>query len=674
MFTIFLRFPAGLRFLPVVLMALAALPAAAAPVSGAAFTVSGEIGPATVRRWLDRYDIRLTMPVDAPAADDAAFYLREALMREGFAAARVDYELSGGMVHFTVERGSQTRIGRILLDGSRPLDPGHERLIFLNAIRQATLTPFGPPPFVESAVETATARLKSAYATHGYPAAEVSVEPLPRGHRMDLRLDIRPGLLHRISSIEVVGTNEPADLRSAEGRVFRPGETALLRQRLLDSLRAGGHLDARVAATTETGPDGEVRVNLKAELGPLFTLGEIRLNGLRRTREAAALGRLGLRPGEPFNSREVDEALRRLWATAAFEDIRDQVRQLPGGVAQIELDFQEAAAKDFSFTVGYGQWDQAFGEATYTDRNIFGTLNRLTLSGFASMRRYAATALLTDPSLFTSNVSGTLGAYFIRQETPAYRSNFYGGLIGLERLFDLRGSTGWRAGYEWRAIDDTEIFGDDGGEDYDYQLGRLSFGQTLDRRNDPLVPMAGYLLSWDSSVASKYLGGDVTFFSLTGQATYYLPFLKVRPERPYVPFMVFNHRAGLQLPFDGTSAVPIQERFFLGGPDTVRSFQLDGMAPRASNGAPLGGQAFLLGNIELQVPVVGPFYLVGFLDAGNLAAELDSLDWEATRLAAGAGARLHTPLGAVRLDYGYNLIRGDGDPVGAWQFGFGFTF
>ncbi|GAB4172037.1 MAG: outer membrane protein assembly factor BamA [Terrimicrobiaceae bacterium] len=668
-----------IRTIPVlwllVLAATTGIPALS-PASPPGFTVEGGIDTATAARWLARYDLDLTPPVDRPTADDAAFYLREALLRDGHPEALVSYEVIDGRVRFTVDSGPRILLGRILLDGSRALDPEHERMIFLNIVRQVTLTPFGPPPFVLAAVEAGAERLRAAYASHGYLDAVVTFEDIPRHNRIDVSLSITPGPLHRITRLEVVGAEEPPEISSARGGKFHPGESALLRLRLLDALRSDGHLDARVTESTTISPDGDVAIRLVADPGPRFQLGEIRLEGLRRTHKEAVLGRLGLSSGKPFNAREVNEAMKRLWITGAFKEINDEVKRLPDGTAELELNFQEAAAKDIAVTLGYGQWDLAFGEVTYTDRNLFGTLNRLTLGGFASTRRYAATAQLTDPNLFASDVAGTLGAYFVRQETPAYRSNFYGGTIGIERLFDLRGSTGWRVGYEWRAIDDTTVFGGDegDGEEYDYQMGRLSFGQTLDRRNDPLVPMDGYFLSWDAAVASKLLGGDVSFSSVVAQATYYLPFLKVRPERPYVPFMVFNHRAGLQLPFDGTDAVPIQERFYLGGPETVRSFQLDGMAPRASNGVPLGGQVFLLGNVELQIPVAGPVYLIGFLDVGNLASELSALDWEETRLAAGMGARLYTPLGAVRFDYGYNLIRGEGDPVGAWQFGFGFTF
>ncbi len=56
------------------------------------------------------------------------------------------------------------------------------------------------------------------------------------------------------------------------------------------------------------------------------------------------------------------------------------------------------------------------------------------------------------------------------------------------------------------------------------------------------------------------------------------------------------------------------------------------------------------------------------------ATTVEDFDWDDTRIGVGLGGRFYTPLGALRVDYGYNLIRGQGDPAGAWQFGFGFTF
>ena len=106
----------------------------------------------------------------------------------------------------------------------------------------------------------------------------------------------------------------------------------------------------------------------------------------------------------------------------------------------------------------------------------------------------------------------------------------------------------------------------------------------------------------------------------------------------------------------------------------MRSFQLDGLGPKDADGYLEGGLAYLLGNAEIQWPVWKAFYLAAFVDVGNLSPTVEDFNWDETRIGVGLGGRVYTPLGAIRVDYGHNLIRKDGDPAGAWQFGFGFTF
>ena len=166
----------------------------------------------------------------------------------------------------------------------------------------------------------------------------------------------------------------------------------------------------------------------------------------------------------------------------------------------------------------------------------------------------------------------------------------------------------------------------------------------------------------------------MSFLRLSAQATYYLPLREITTERPFVPFLIFNHRIGVLLPYGDTNSVPVQERFFLGGPSSVRSYQLDGLGPKDKDGDPLGGLAMLLFNAEIQWPVYNNIYLAAFADAGNLWSSARDLQPADLQVAAGPGLRVYTPLGAIRVDYGYNLTRQAGDPAGNWQVGFGFTF
>ena len=671
----------GICFL--VLMAFACGGAMAQSLRTAAgFSVEGdpEWNRDRVSQVLGRYQLRLEPPIDKPDADDAAYYLAEFLRNRGYPEALVRYSFESGKVVFRVERGERIRYGGATFHGSEALSRERMNVIFENAMRQVTLTPFGPIPFTERGADQAMLALRRAFENEGYAAVRLELERELSGRLMYLSVQIDEGPLHVVRHVDIRGAEIPAALLkeadALRGKTYYPGIGAHARSELLLGLQNAGFFDASVDGETRIAADGTVTVEMHANPGRRYRLGEVEITGNKRSLSGSVLGLLRLRSGEYYENSTIDHALRRLWKTGAFSEVEPVESPQRDGTIDLLIRLEESRARDISLTVGYGQWEQGFAKVTITDRNFFGTLNRAFITGLASFRTLGVSGGITDPFFLGSESEGTLTAYVLRRETPAYRSTFYGGGFTLIRTHDATNTTGWRAGFSWRASEGTTLFGneDPGDADIDYRLGELTFGQTWDRRNDPINPKSGFFLSWDAALASKAFAGDLSFGRVEGQATFYLPLMAIEPSRPFVPFVVLNHRAGIILPYGDTGQVPVQERFFLGGPESIRSFQLDGMPPRSENGVPTGGQLSLLVNAEIQIPVFGPLYGVGFIDAGNLSTTASTFDWDETRIAAGIGARLYTPIGAVRVDYGYNLIRGAGDPIGAWQFGFGFTF
>jgi outer membrane protein insertion porin family len=656
------------------------LPRAPAAETADRVIFEGILDATQAARALTRFDISLEPPVSPPMADDAAFYLGEVLRGRGYADAEVGYSFDGRTVTFRADGGRTYRIGDVRFAGGDAASPERRQAVFANALRRATLTPIGPLHFVERAVNQAADQLATTYRDLGHLEAKVTWEPVFLGQTVDLDVSIDQGPLHRLQSVTLRGEGIPEEaareVMKPVGETFTPGRAAVLRSGLLDSLRNAGFADAVVVESVAMQISGAVDVVLHVTPGPRYRLGSLRIKGTGRTHHAAVSGRMGLAAGEPFDAGAVNAAIRRLWMTGAFQDIETSTEKAGGDTLDLVVKLREGRARQISATVGYGQWEQAFATVTYSDRNVLGTLNRFFVTATASTKSLGLVAGVGNPWLFRMEATGTAKAFFLRRETPAYRSTFYGGVAEIVRRPNPRNTTGWRAGYTWLASTNTTIFAENAleGTDADYHLGEISFGQTLDRRNDPLTPMAGCLLGWDAALASRALLGDVSFGRLETRATAYIPLRRILPERPFVPFVALNSRTGIMAPYADTREVPVQERFFLGGPDTVRGFLLDGMAPRDKFGNPSGGLLSLLANAEIQVPVRGPLYAVAFVDAGNLAPTVSAFQWADTRVAAGLGARIYTPLGAIRLDYGYNLIRKNGDPVGAWQFGFGFTF
>ncbi len=630
---------------------------------------------------LRRYDISLQPPIEATTADDAAFFLREFLFGQGLPEADVTYVFSPQSVVFQITEGPRFFLGNVHCDGAEAISSQRMHDIFIAEMRARTLTPFGRLRFVESAAESGGERIRQALVQTGFLDAEVEVVPEFSDRMVDVEVRAAPGRQYVIRDVSLRGKEIPSAVRELarafQGRNYQPGQEIVLRSQMIDALKKEGFFSAEVEEDVDfRSDDGTVSIAVDVRPGARFRMGSITVTGNRKTRVAAILKRLGLRPGSPYNASKVDEGVRRLWFSGAFSDVDLRQTGTPENTVDADLKLEEAAAKQVSATVGYGEWNRGFAEGTYTDRNFLGTLNRFTLRGFVSQRSHGVESRLSDPWFLETNIIASVGAFYTRQELPAFQATAYGASIAAERRMNQTSLTGWRVAYDWKAVTDSTVYADDAldGAAVNYTLGAISFRQTLDERNDLLTPMKGYFLQWEGGLASRYLLGDVSFLRLNAQATWYLPLRKITAENPFVPFVVLNHRAGLILPFGGSDDVPIQERYFLGGPDTVRSFQLDGMPPRNTEGDIEGGMAYLLGNVEIQMPVWKAFYLAAFVDVGNLSSSIQEMSWSETRVGPGLGARVYTPIGAIRVDYGYNLIRKDGDPVGAWQFGFGFTF
>ena len=116
-------------------------------------------------------------------------------------------------------------------------------------------------------------------------------------------------------------------------------------------------------------------------------------------------------------------------------------------------------------------------------------------------------------------------------------------------------------------------------------------------------------------------------------------------------------RAGVADSFDDTVRVPIYERYFLGGANSVRGYRERRLGPRdPGNGDPVGGNAYWVANVEETFPIY-PDLIKGavFFDIGSLYEEIEDFGEGDSVSGTGFGVRIKTPIGPVKLDMGYPL-------------------
>jgi outer membrane protein insertion porin family len=142
---------------------------------------------------------------------------------------------------------------------------------------------------------------------------------------------------------------------------------------------------------------------------------------------------------------------------------------------------------------------------------------------------------------------------------------------------------------------------------------------------------------------------------------------------------VLSGRLGLAGTFGGEAPLlPLPERFFAGGDFGPRGFPVDGVGPQfvGEDGKlyPTGGNALALGNAELRYNVTRALQLASFVDVGNVYPEVGDLELSALRRSAGLGVRYRTPIGPIRLDWGYVLDRREGESRSEFHLTIGHAF
>jgi outer membrane protein insertion porin family len=124
--------------------------------------------------------------------------------------------------------------------------------------------------------------------------------------------------------------------------------------------------------------------------------------------------------------------------------------------------------------------------------------------------------------------------------------------------------------------------------------------------------------------------------------------------------------------------VPLFERFYLGGSNSLRQFKSLQVSPRDGSGTRIGGNSELLGTVEYQIPLFFGIKAAIFYDVGNVwgpdIAGGSKIDLSELRHGVGAGFRWNSPFGPLRVDYGIKLDRKKGESLGNFNFSAGSSF
>jgi outer membrane protein insertion porin family len=396
----------------------------------------------------------------------------------------------------------------------------------------------------------------------------------------------------------------------------------------------------------------------------------IQITGNTKTRDKVIRRELRVYEEELYGGGRLKRGIRSLNRLDYFQNVKvDTSRGSADDRMNLTVDVTEKATGSFSFGAGYGTTENAFLTASVSERNLFGRGQTLALRGMLGSKTQRYILSFTEPWLFDIPLSAGAELYKWAYEFEDYTKDSIGGKLKLGYpLFD------YVRGYATYTYDVTDIrsIDEDAADSIKRDEGThykssITLMPRYDTRDNLFNAKDGSVHSIEAEIAGP--GGDVGFLKVIAETGWYRPLV-------WKFIGVAHARAGYveKLPaYD----LPDYEKFYLGGISTLRGFTRDDLAPRDEEGASVGGEKFVQFNFELKFPLVEEAGVFGvlFFDTGAVYRKEDGIDLSDLRESAGPEIRWLSPVGPIRLAYGFILDPKDSDnSSGNWEFSMAASF
>jgi outer membrane protein insertion porin family len=673
---------------------------------------------------------------DEDLLEDSSNRMEEYFRAQGYRDASAPHtrrEAAGELiVTFTVHKGPQYRVESIDIVGNTSMsaDELSARLRvragqpFSAAALDADLTQieeaYRRVGFTTARAEATTA-LRSATADEHVP--------------VEIRIQVAENTQTIVNSLSVDGNQAVAASELTAGLSLAPGQPFSVARVALDrdaiELRYANLGYQGVTVDTRPGISADGRradVVFVIREGPRVFVDHVLIVGNVRTRTAAIEHELRFKPGDPLGLEAISESQRRLAAAGLFR--RARITQLGRG-DETRRDVLVTVEEAPLTTVGYGGGFEvrsrvvrsAADPTVATEklefaprasfeigrRNLFGTNRSVNLFTSASLHprdspvfanqepsstgsggygfpEYRALGQFRQPRVLGSNADLRVTGGVEQQIRSSF--NFSRRSAATEVALRLPHNVSASGGYQ---IQRTRVFNQSVEQSQQRDIDRLfpkvrlsSFVASVirDTRNDAVDPTQGEYVSANGQIAGRAIGSEVGFLKsfFTAQRFRALPGWRGA-------VVAGSARLGAAVGFPsaaGSRDLPASERFFAGGDTTVRGFALDRLGvthvpSRESDtidaaGFPLGGNALLLFNGELRVPVRSGVKVVGFADIGNVFKTVSDVSASELRPAIGLGFRYKSPVGPLRFDLGFKVPKRTNESRTAWFITFGEAF
>jgi len=521
------------------------------------------------------------------------------------------------------------------------------------------------PTFSQLAVNRDEKRLVKLYEEYGFFDATVTAEVkrLPESRTAIVTFEAHEKDPTNIQEIQLTFPDPVArqqwEKKLLQAISLKPGQRFILsdyqdaKDKLGMTLSDEGHPQNQVQGQVRVYKEQRRAVILfKVSPGPLVLFGLTTVVGNQRVAEKYILREAAYVRGQPFSLKALNDTQRALLDTGFFVSATPEplYHETKDDQVPIKILVQERDPHSIRLGLGWGNEDSFRVRVLQINRNPLGMGDTLTFEGKISSIYEGLEGRWHLPRFPMPQAGFTLAGGLEQRENEAFinRARFLRPSVE----YKLRGPWSFFLGYNMERntmVDLKAQVPDPGYEQQEFFISSLPAGLKYDSRDSLLDPKKGTYFRAEAETAFSAIGSELDFVRPVAEISHILP-LTWR-DRWY---LAGRAKGGACFPGPNLDRVPLVRRFFPGGADSVRGYPYQRLGPLDSAGKPLGGEAFLEGGLEVRFPLYQELGGVVFVDAGNAYEKIDE-EVGSLRFTAGAGLRYQTPVGPLRLDFGYQL-------------------
>ena len=382
--------------------------------------------------------------------------------------------------------------------------------------------------------------------------------------------------------------------------------------------------------------------------GHYCDFGKIRVTGNAKTKDKIILKQVSFLKDEIFTQAETQKTQQQIQNLGLFQfvTVKTLLNEIDANKIPIEILVKELPFWSFKTGIGYGLEDRFRVSVNIKKLSFFGGARRAVIFAKHSyLEPYHFSLKMTQPTFLNPKGNLSLKPFIKKEHESAYDLQRYGVTTTFQQNISLFTNSFITYKFERDNLELDENMSVDAEElknEY-YNKSSVSLGISFDNSNPPFFPENGLSLSLVTTLSG---------LKLRSKYHYLQGLVDLRKYQRVVSGTVIAGRVkiGSMKPIWNDTETPIEERFYAGGSTSIRGWKRGKVGPENEDDLPIGGESYLEFSAELRQHIWKIFYLVTFLDAGNVWAKYDQHDGNDLFYSAGAGIRIKTPIGPIRFD------------------------